>query len=240
MSKKGKWPNQPFKGLGKALKASKAAQEEQSSVRMDPSSASSRKNEKPPDTPPSPKSDNEIFLEAMADVREIDGFRRLPAEPAKAKFTLSGRGTGGAGGRGNRNPEAEMREALERKGLFGNNLPDIDEYDEWVPPGGRINLTRYLHSGKCSIQDFIDLHGFTEAEAEAALVEFLETARLKEGLSCVKVIHGRGLRSPGEPVLKLMVGRLLKGSLSKHVRAYATAPARDGGLGATYVLLKRR
>ena len=89
------------------------------------------------------------------------------------------------------------------------------------------------------MQDYIDLHGLVEDEAEAELVEFLEGSRRK-GLSCVKVIHGRGLRSPGEPVLKNMVKRLLRGSLSKHVRAYASAPQKDGGLGATYVLLKTR
>jgi DNA-nicking Smr family endonuclease len=131
----------------------------------------------------------------------------------------------------------ELQKLIEKKTDI--TLADTDEYDEWVPKGGTASLTARLHRGECSIQDYIDLHGLIEDEAEAELLVFIEDSR-NAGLSCIKIIHGRGLRSPGEPVLKNMVKRLLRGALSKHVRAYASAPQRDGGLGATYVLLRGR
>jgi DNA-nicking Smr family endonuclease len=61
---------------------------------------------------------------------------------------------------------------------------------------------------------------------------------LRRGYRCLKIIHGRGLKSPRGPVLKEFVIRLLSGPLSKHVDAFATARQCDGGLGALYVLLR--
>ncbi|MCK4910273.1 MAG: Smr/MutS family protein, partial [Thermodesulfovibrionales bacterium] len=178
-----------------------------------------------------PVSDEELFLKAMEGVREKKDFRGMDAGPRRPMFRKH------VPVEDPDDHEELMRRVLEQKTDL--KISDMDEYDEWVPPGGRPDLVKRLHRGECSVQDYIDLHGLIEDEAEVALVEFLEGSR-RRGLSCVKVIHGRGLRSPGEPVLKLMVARLLKGALSKHVRAYATAHPKDGGLGATYVLLKGR
>ena len=225
-SEKGKWSNNPFRGLKKALMAKGA------------NSVSRPGKSNPPGevdgsvTPglgsETPVSDEELFLKAMEDVQEISDFTGMDASPKRREFQKRSP---------DEDPEQLMRDVLEQK--TGLNITDMDEYDEWVPPGGKADLVKRLHRGECSVQDYIDLHGLVEDEAEAALVEFLEGSR-RSGLACVKVIHGRGLRSPGEPVLKLMVARLLKGALSKHVRAYATAHPKDGGLGATYVLLRSR
>ncbi len=219
MAKIGKWFNNPLKGLRKALEAKgftgkPGVPTDVSGLNM---SAPQEKD---------PRSDEEIFLEAMNGTREIPSYRDLPTESKAGKF--KGKGSADAS-------LDELKDIVEHRADI--NISDTDEYDEWVPPGQSARLARKLHKGECAIQDFIDLHGFIEDEAEAELVEFLEESR-RRGFSCVKVIHGRGLRSPGEPVLKLMVARLLKGALSKYVRAFATAPPRDGGLGATYILLK--
>ena len=56
---------------------------------------------------------------------------------------------------------------------------------------------------------------------------------------CVRVIHGKGLRSAGkEPVLKSHVKSWLK--QYNGVLAYCQAPGRMGGSGALIVLLKAR
>jgi DNA-nicking Smr family endonuclease len=54
----------------------------------------------------------------------------------------------------------------------------------------------------------------------------------------VKIIHGRGLRSPRGPVLKEKLIKRLSGKYRKHVVAFVTARQCDGGLGALYILLK--
>ena len=215
--------NNPFRGLGKALKAKVASRGIDVSAQKRPNTEKPRELKKK-----ETRTDEEIFLDAMSDAREIPSFRDLPAQYRPGKFK-------GKVGSGSDAALDELRDIVEQRADI--NIADTDEYDEWTPPGGSAGLTQKLHKGECAIQDHIDLHGHTEDEAEAGLVEFLEDSR-RSGFSCVKVIHGRGLGSPGEPVLKPMVSRLLKGALSKHVRAYATAPPRDGGLGATYILLR--
>ncbi|MEW6002370.1 MAG: Smr/MutS family protein, partial [Nitrospirota bacterium] len=83
------------------------------------------------------------------------------------------------------------------------------------------------------------LHGTTLNEAEEAFGLFFKNA-IKKGLFCVKVIHGRGLKSPKGPVLKEALKTWLQGPFRKWVLAYATAKDCDGGLGATYIILKNR
>jgi DNA-nicking Smr family endonuclease len=68
----------------------------------------------------------------------------------------------------------------------------------------------------------------------------IESARAR-GLRCVVLIHGRGRRSEtGESVLRESVpGWLSKAPCATHVLAFAPAPKRLGGEGATLVLLRR-
>jgi DNA-nicking Smr family endonuclease len=108
---------------------------------------------------------------------------------------------------------------------------------EWVNPGYRKELIRELHKGRFAVQDYLDLHGYVLEEAEGALKDFLREA-LQRGHRCIKIIHGRGLRSPAGPVLKKAVIDLLSTRYRKHLIGFCTARQNDGGLGALYVLLK--
>ena len=93
-----------------------------------------------------------------------------------------------------------------------------------------------LRRGHWSLQGEIDLHRLTVDEAHDALADFLVDARHR-GLRCVRVVHGKGLSSPGrEPVLKGKVRKWL--SHWDDVLAYAEAPHHAGGGGAVLVLLK--
>ena len=59
------------------------------------------------------------------------------------------------------------------------------------------------------IQEELDLHGLTSVEARTLLVEFLN-ACIRSGARCVRIIHGKGLRSKNrEPVLKPKVANWL-------------------------------
>ncbi len=176
--------------------------------------------------PESVKTDEEIFLEAMTDVRERQEFRKIPySSPAMMKI-----------------PSLQTEDDIKvlKEIVHGKKkirLSDTGEYIEWTRPGARKDLAKRLHRGDFSVQDYIDLHGLTLSEAEEAIIQFFKRA-LTMQYSCVKIIHGRGLKSSRGPVLKDALIKWLQGPFRKLILAYVTARDCDGGLGATYVLLK--
>jgi DNA-nicking Smr family endonuclease len=188
-------------------------------VEKDPSLFQKRK-------PIQENSDDDVFQEAMADVREIKEFRKLPvSRPPKIKPKNVKKD----------DAFSVLKEIVDGKKKI--TLSDTSEYIEWVCPNTSKDIARKLHMGSYSVQDFIDLHGMTRDEAEEAFSAFFKKA-VRTGLFCIKVIHGRGLRSPKGPVLKKALEQWLNGNLRKWVLAYSTAKDCDGGLGATYIILK--
>jgi DNA-nicking Smr family endonuclease len=99
-------------------------------------------------------------------------------------------------------------------------------------------VLRKLRRGHWVVQDHLDLHGLRVDEARELLVSFLNDA-LRAGNRCVRIVHGKGSRSPNrEPVLKKKVGGWLR--QREEVLAYCQALPADGGSGALLVLLKAR
>ena len=99
-------------------------------------------------------------------------------------------------------------------------------------------LLRRLRRGNYSIEDEFDLHGLTLKQAKTYVRRFISECEFNS-LGTVRIIHGKGLSSPGrEPVLK----RHILGWLKKidAVIAVSSATPRDGGTGAIYVLLNRK
>jgi len=104
-------------------------------------------------------------------------------------------------------------------------------------PGIQHSVLRRLRRGEYRVQGEIDLHGLTAQEARARLADFLHGARRRRW-RCVRVVHGKGLGSPGgRPVLKAWVNLWLR--RRREVLAFCSAPAWDGGTGALYILLRR-
>lgn len=94
-----------------------------------------------------------------------------------------------------------------------------------------------LGAGKVRAEDKLDLHGHTVVEAEAALRRFVVGAA-RAHRRCVLVIHGYGKTTAGaSPVRDAVIAQLV-GPLSGLVHSLATAPPKDGGPGATYVMVK--
>jgi len=186
-----------------------------------------------PPVPPVPKveTDDDIFTDAMSGVREIAGFRVLPCANASKRSAPPRRPV---------DPDEEALQMLEQiaSGRQPINLSDTQEYIEWTNPECRQGLTEDLHSGKFAVQGFLDLHGSTGGEVNQELDGFLDEA-FRKGWRCVKIIHGRGLRSVRGPVLKDAVIRRLSGRYRRDVIAFVSARQCDGGLGALYVLLQR-
>ncbi len=174
--------------------------------------------------------DDILFARAMADVTPLNRTALPPGQPTKP----SGRRR-----KTEREQTLEDLRELVRTGR-GYRVADTPEYIEGtgyrVPPG----IARELHRGTFSIQAHIDLHGMTVAVAQEAVDTFLREA-VQRGHGAVLIVHGRGLSSVAEPVLKSKVVQwLTTGTWRKWVMAYTSARPCDGGAGATYVLLRPR
>ncbi|WP_431275496.1 Smr/MutS family protein [Variovorax ureilyticus] len=116
-----------------------------------------------------------------------------------------------------------------------STLLDADDAMSFRRPGINTDVTRKLRAGEWSIQRQIDLHGMRTDEAREALGAFIRDA-YKQGLRCVRVVHGKGLGSPGrQPVLKAKVQRWL--IQKNETLAFVQAKPAEGGAGALVVLL---
>lgn len=169
--------------------------------------------------------DVRLFREAVRDVKPLStaeapiAGQRRPPEPV-ARFS-----------------RADRHEVLLESLTGPAGDPELAGGDELVyhRAGVQISVLRKLRRGQYRVQAEIDLHGLTAAEAKQALREFLATA-LDRRYRCVRIIHGKGLRSGHRgPVLKGVVSSVLR--RVKHVVAYVSARQVDGGTGAVYVLL---
>lgn len=99
-------------------------------------------------------------------------------------------------------------------------------------------LLRRLKRGEYAVQDEIDLHALGVDAAAELLRAFLADAR-RRGHLCVRVVHGKGLRSGSAgPVLRRMTEGLLR--QRSEVLAFCSAPPAQGGTGAVLVLLAPR
>ena len=105
-------------------------------------------------------------------------------------------------------------------------------------PGIGPDVLRRLRRGQWVVQAELDLHGMRRDEARTALLAFIHHAQSRDR-RCLRVIHGKGLSSPGrEPVLKHKVrGWLVQ---LDAVLAFCQAGPADGGAGALLVLLRGR
>ncbi|MBL8330608.1 MAG: Smr/MutS family protein [Rubrivivax sp.] len=165
------------------------------------------------------------FADAVGPVTPVDAGNRRPHDPPSAT------------------PEPRQRELDEQAALreAWSDAVDIESLlltddglgyrREGVPPDVLARLRR----GQWSIQGQLDLHGLRRDEAREAVFAFLAGAR-RQGWRCLRVVHGKGLGSPGrEPVLKAKVQRWL--AQSDAVIAFAQASGPQGGAGALIVLL---
>jgi DNA-nicking Smr family endonuclease len=174
-------------------------------------------------------SGEEVFRRAMKDVVPLERSKPVVSR----KTPRVGRPSG------DRPAESEFPEMLRMENLDDSRFhPDYREGGEqmWNRP-----LMRKLRRGGFSVQAELDLHGMGQKEALAELERFLELAG-RRGLRCVRVIHGKGNNSHNqEGVLKKKVPEWLQlRRLARRIVAFASASPRDGGVGATCVLLRRR
>ena len=132
---------------------------------------------------------------------------------------------------------AALHESINDPDLLDLHLEGGDEA-AWVQSGVAAKVLRDLRRGRWAVKANLDLHGMVREEARAQVTLFIAECLQRE-LRCVRIVHGKGLGSPGrEPVLKkLTLGWLAQ---KKEVLAFCQARANDGGAGAVIVLLRPR
>lgn len=168
----------------------------------------------------------ELFRRATGGVEPIDTRNRAEIESSRPR------------------PEPLKRDEDERSALQESlhtplTLEDrLDAGDEtaFLRAGLPRRTLADLRRGKWTLQGEIDLHGFNRDEARAALGEFLASC-LQQGRRFVRVIHGKGLGSPGrQSILKQLSRAWL--AQREEILAFCQAGPNQGGSGALLVLLR--
>ncbi len=169
--------------------------------------------------------DIELFRNSIGDVKPVVNDRIESKKPAPAAVPA----------------QLEKDEQLVLNDLLsGEGDPDhagLGDDVQYYRPGLQLSVLRKLRRGQFSVGGELDLHGMVAAEAKKELTSFIKNA-LERGVRCVRIIHGKGLRSSNQgPVLKPLTVKWL--SRQDQVLAFCTARQTDGGTGALYVLLKK-
>ena len=211
----------PFKDL-KMLLGRRSIPLKDTSIKQTPDTAKAEAD---------PDQERKIFEAAMVDVKKMPQDTR--ADPEFQPVMVSG-------------PDKtdETKVLLHLSELIKNGkgfvVADTAEYIEGTGYNVNRAIAKRLHSGEYAIQGHIDLHGQTVESAQALFDQFFKES-ITVGKRMILIIHGRGLSSPADPVLKTKVIQwLTAGPWRKWVMAYASARLCDGGAGATYVLLRNR
>jgi len=166
------------------------------------------------------------FRDAMADVKPLAALNRIEPVPRKTPAVAAQR-------------EKDDRKVLQELLEISDDEADLETGEEllYLRPGYQPRMLKRLRRGYFSVSDTIDLHHMSVETARGVLLEFISQA-LDRNMGCVRVIHGKGLRSRALPRLKIMTNRTLR----RHPRIIAFASCRpvDGGTGAVNVLLSAR
>lgn len=133
-----------------------------------------------------------------------------------------------------RDEHTALRESLSDRDPLALALEGGDE-PAYLRPGMSPRVLRDLRRGRWVVQAELDLHGMNRDEARHQVASFLAEC-LARRRRCVRIVHGKGLGSPGRiPVLKHLVHSWL--AQRKEVLAYCQARSADGGAGALIALL---
>jgi len=171
------------------------------------------------------QAEQQLFVRAVGPVKPLAPQARVPLKtraPAPEPLQLQ------------LDQQAVLRESLSDEIDIGS-LIDTDDQLSYLREGMGRDVIRKLRQGGWALQGEIDLHGLRSDEAREALGGFIRQAH-RQGWRCVRVVHGKGLGSPGKtPVLKNKVLRWLV--QKNEVLAFVQATPSEGGAGALRVLL---
>lgn len=166
--------------------------------------------------------DSELFRDTIGIVRTVKSDKVLLKQQEKPK------------------PYPKTRAINVHEHLTGRLDEDVEKVGledslSFATEGLQKKVLKKLRQGYFGVDAEIDLHGLNSHEAKRQLLNFLHGC-VKDNCRCVHIVHGKGYRSPDHyPILKNNINLWLR--QHKDVQAFCSAPPREGGTGAVFVLL---
>jgi len=117
----------------------------------------------------------------------------------------------------------------------GTSYIDPDNHTSHRKNGVQKKQLQKLKRGNFPVSGQLDLHHMTMQSACKALLEFISSQQ-GTTLKCIRIIHGKGIRSENEPRLKPMTWQVLRDH--PQVLAFTLCKPANGGSGAVDVLLR--
>ncbi|WP_237057532.1 DNA endonuclease SmrA [Microbulbifer sediminum] len=176
--------------------------------------------------------DSDLFQDALGelgDVRPLEQERKVALRKDDARTQVNRRA---------RREAATAETARELNPLAGEFVEPVDPWDplEFKRDGVQNGVYRNLRLGKYRVDARLDLHRHTVEMARRAVFDFVRDC-LEADVRCALVTHGKGEGRKQPALLKSCVNAWLP--QLPEVLAFHSAQKQHGGLGATYLLLRK-
>ncbi len=135
--------------------------------------------------------------------------------------------------------DAVRTEVEEYNRLSGEFIEPVDPHDvlAFKRPGIQNGVYRNLRLGKYTMDARLDLHNLTVEQARLAVHTFVQDC-CQHDIRSALITHGKGEgRKPQPAMLKSCIAHWLP-QLTE-VQAFHSAQKQHGGVGATYVLIRK-
>jgi DNA-nicking Smr family endonuclease len=175
-------------------------------------------------------SDDDLFRQTVGDVKPIK---------SKARVKLAKKSPDTSPGLEQRRKAAIAQAISGGQTLAGDYLHLVGPNDilDFKRPGIQHGVYKNLRLGKYPVDAQLDLHRMTIDQARQALTEFINDC-LANNIRCALINHGKGeKRQPQPALLKSCIAHWLP--QLDVVMAFHSAQRQQGGVGATYILLKK-
>ena len=173
------------------------------------------------------------FNESMSDVAPHKSARRIDLSKGSRPEPVNEPGVQA------RHKAAQEINEVTRDPLSGDFIEPVDPAAllEFRRPGLQTGVYRNFRLGKYTIDARLDLHGLSVEQARVAIVGFIDDC-IQYDIRCVLINHGKGFdRQPQPGLLKSCVAHWLP--QLPVVMAFHSAQKHHGGVGASYVMLKK-
>lgn len=162
--------------------------------------------------------DESLFLQEMSNTRKLAQDKQEPWKKRRKPVPLN------------------IKTPDEENELHDLNI-ETPEFLSFMRPGIQNRVFNELKNGQIEPDTTLDLHGLRVEEARGVMANYLHDAIHYEW-RCIHIIHGKGLGSSHQPILKQKVHQWLQ--QREEVMAFCSCPQWDGGSGAVYALLSKK
>ena len=150
------------------------------------------------------------------------------------------------------NKKKNLNKNLIKKNYIKNPVKDKHDWENFLNSKEKLPNKDFIHKNNIRYEKIkkIDLHGYTIAEANKAIENFIQKS-FDENVTKIIVITGKGLRSKNVEnpylskdlsILKYSVPEFVENnkSLTQFIIETKDAKIEDGGSGAFYIYLKNK